>query len=56
MLSGFTLGSKHWYAAPVVVCASLMTNSLTKTQAQHLHFFMILFGLFDLILLFVCQL
>ena len=30
-------------------------HTLYQTQAQHLHFFMIFFGFFDLILIFVCQ-
>ena len=40
LLSGITLGSDHWYAAPCPgpwVRASVMTTSFW-TQAQHLHF------------------
>ena len=51
----FALDFEHRYTALGRGFKPRSRQTLYQTQAQHLCFFIILFGLFDLILLFVCQ-
>ena len=56
-MSRITLGSYHWYAMPWAVSLGLGDDKLFFGTRNNIHvlFFMILFGLFDSMLLFVLK-